>query len=219
MKLPWRRDRPPATRPAFAGAAVDAAAAQTCPSLGRVLEKILKRDKPEILDLGPFCGATAVYLADRGARVSVDGFDPPPPTPPPERGHDPPQKVPLVLDQPDERFHLVLAWEWFDFTPPDRLAELGAEVRRVLAEDGWVLLLARNKPSGSEAREGRPASFRVLADDRIQRQAHSGSPRARWVHPNRDIERALGGLSLQGIHLQRNQTREFLALKRPRRAP
>lgn len=216
MKLPWRRDSGPTARSGGYGQAAAAAAPQACPSLGRVLDKILKLDKPEILDLGPFCGATAVYLADRGARVSVSGFDPPPPTPAPERGQEPPPKVPLSIDQPDGRFQLVLAWEWFDFTPPDRLEDLGAELGRVLADDGWVLLLARNKSFGEEIRQGCPAPYRVLADDRVLRQAEQGAARPRWAHPNRDIERSLGRLSLQGIHLQRNQTREILALKRTR---
>jgi hypothetical protein len=33
------------------------------------------------------------------------------------------------------------------------------------------------------------------------------------VHPNREIERAIAGLAVQNIHLQRNQMREILASK------
>jgi hypothetical protein len=46
------------------------------------------------------------------------------------------------------------------------------------------------------------------------REEPNGAPALRrYVHPNREIERAIAGLSVQNIHLQRNQMREILALK------
>ena len=46
------------------------------------------------------------------------------------------------------------------------------------------------------------------------REPSGRKPERRWVHPTREIERALAPLSVQGIHLQRNQIREFSALKK-----
>jgi hypothetical protein len=184
-----------------------------------VLERILKLEKPEILDLGPLCGASAVYLASRGARVTVAEFKPPPPTPPrdPAVSSDKqPPKPPITLEQDAGRFDFVLVGEQLDFVPPDRISDFGAELRRVLAGGGYVLLFARNSEAkGDDPAAHRPGRFRIIADDRLLHEDSGGSNRKRWVHPTREIERALAPLSIQGIHLQRNQMREFLAQNKP----
>jgi len=177
---------------------------------------VLKHEQPRVLDLGPLCGESAVYLAGRGAKVSVEEFVAPPPAPPgnPERdGEEAPAPPPLRLDQEDGAFDLVLAWEHADFVEPERLREFGAELGRVLAEGGWALLFARNSPAGEDAAWKRPGRYRVIADDRVVRETGPSPESPRWVHPTRDIERALAPLAIQGLHLQRNQVREFLAQK------
>lgn len=195
---------------------LEADGAQACPSLKKVLDKVLRRDKPQILDIGTFCAATAVYLADRGARVSVDEFLPPAPTPPVDAYSDepPPVPKPLRIEQPDATFHLVLAWEAGDFIPRDRLAEFGAELNRVLAPGGWVLLFSLGGSTGSSAALERRPRYRVLDEDKLLRERTEVAALPRYVHPPRDFERALAPLLVQGIHLQRNQLREFLLLKR-----
>jgi hypothetical protein len=55
--------------------------------------------------------------------------------------------------------------------------------------------------------------FRIVADDRLVLEPTEGSPRRHWFHATRKLEGALAPLSIQGIHLQRNQMREFLAKK------
>jgi hypothetical protein len=204
-----------------------------CPSLFKALERCFKHDKPEILDLGPFCGSTAVHLADRGARVSVAEFEPPPPDPVDagaKPSDDAPLGPPLRIDQDDGRFHLVLLWEHADFTPPERLPELGAEIHRILAEEGLVLLFALSNLSnlsnlgGSSRRAGDDAMARTMGryklegEDKIVREPVAVQGRRRYTHPTREIERALAPLAVQGIHLQRNQMREFLALKKKKKA-
>lgn len=213
----WRREEEGRVQPPV-GPGTDAYAAveQSCPSMARVLKRILGGDgKPEILDLGPLCGPTVTYLAGRGARVSVEEFVPPPPMPP-SRTKVPQvavaERVPVAIAQPDEKFDLVLAWEHCDFTPPERLAEFGAELARVVAPGGWLLLFCRDSSAGKTSSD-RPARYRLLADDRLRREAGPGPDRARWAHANREVERALAPLSIQGIHLQRSRVREFLALK------
>lgn len=126
-----------------------------------------------------------------------------------------PEKSPLAIPQPDGQFHFVLAWEQADFTPPDRLAELGAELVRILAPGGYVLLFCRDNPTaGSRGVQEQPGRWRMVADDRlIHEPVPAASERPRWSHLNRDIERALAPLKVQGIHLQRSRMREVLALK------
>jgi len=215
MKLPWRR-APASTADRRPAAQASGESAQSCASLGRALERVLKGEQPRILDLGPLCGESAVYLAGRGARVSVEQFEAPPPAPPRDP-HQPPEEAPppprLRLDQPDGAFDLVLAWEHADFVPPERLCDFGAELRRVLAAGGYALLFARNSPAEDDPAWTRPGRYRVIADDRVVREEGAGAARTRWVHPTRDIERALAPLAIQGLHLQRNQVREFLAQK------
>jgi len=215
VKLPWRRaDGPKPRALGRPGVASDAPEVLRCPSLSRALDRVGKRDKPEILDLGPLCGATAVFLAQRGARVTVEDFEPPPPTPGVRPGEEAPSPPPIVIRQDDARFDLVLAWEHADFTPPDRIAELASELARVLAPEGVLLLFAANPRGAKSPRPDRPGRFRIVAADRLVREETGGAARPRWTHPNRDIERALAPLSILGVHLQRSQTREFLAAKR-----
>lgn len=195
--------------------AVAAADEQACPGLARALKRILAGgERPEVLDLGQFSRSAAVYLATRGARVFVESFEPPPPKPKRKRGEDDDDVVePVVIRHPDERFDLVLAWEHGDFVPPERLREFGGEIARVLAPGGWLLMYARDDPGSSTPAPEAPASYRLLADDRLVRETTPAAPRPRWAHANRTIERALTPLAVQSIHLQRNRIREFLVRK------
>jgi len=182
-----------------------------CASLARALTRVLREPKPEILNLGPLCGESVVYLAGRGARVTVEDFDLPSPLPPRQPGEAAIERTPVALEHPDGKFHLVLTWELTDFVPPDRLAEYGSELRRVTRDGGWVFLLSQAaQPS---PREEALSRYRLLADDLLVREVCDLSPRRRFVHPTREIERALAGFSIQGIHLQRNQMREIIAFK------
>jgi SAM-dependent methyltransferase len=187
----------------------------------RVIERVFRQEKPRVLDLGPFSGDTAIYLADRGARVSVTEFVPPLPTPAPEAGSsvEPAPPPALHIDEPDASFDLVLVWEWLDFTPPDRLGDFAAELRRILAGGGWLLLFALNDPSVKDPAMRKPGRYRLVEENRLLRTPFEEVARRRWTHPTREIERALEPLSIQGIHLQRSQMREFLALKKVTSTP
>ena len=192
-------------------AASTAASGQPCGALGRAIARVFREGRPEVLALGPLCGESVVYLAGRGARVHVDELEPPPPIPARKPGEPSEFIPPFRLEQPDRTFGLVLAWEAFDFVSPDRLADCGAEIARVMRIGGQLFLLAHQKPPSETAVIPR---YRLLADDLIVREEpEGGTLRRRYVHPNRDIERALAGLQVQGIQLQRNQMREIVAVK------
>jgi hypothetical protein len=211
VKLPWRRaDESLAESIARPTPESGSDAGQACPSLARVLTKVLKEPRPEILDIGPFCGATAVFLADRGARVSVGELELPLP-PSPAEGEPVP---PIRLDQPDARYHLVLAWEILDFLPQERLPEFGRELTRILARGGFALFIALADASRRAAAATRPPRYRVMAEDRVAWEPAHGAPLERYVHATREIERRLLPLTVHGIHLQRSQMREVL-LYRP----
>jgi hypothetical protein len=74
------------------------------------------------------------------------------------------------------------------------------------------MLLLFSMAKASEEPQAVP-SYRVFPDGSYSREEGKGAGRRRWAHANREIERALDGLAIQGIHLQRNQMREILALK------
>lgn len=197
---------------------------QSCPGMARALKRILsKGEQPEVLDLGQFSRSAAVYLAERGARVHVEDFEPPRATATQTTGKKKTVAAreaaadedaePVVIPQPDRKFDLVIAWEHGDFVPPERLREFANEVDRVLAPGGWLVMYAQDNPGPKEDRRERPACYRMTADDRMQRTASEAPPRRRWVHANRAIERALAPLSVQSIHLQRNRIREILVRK------
>lgn len=204
------RGAEPGTQPAAGSTATVAAAGQPCGGLGRAVARAFRQGKPEILALGPLCGESVVYLAGRGARVHVDEVDIPEPIPARQPGEAARGVAPVRIDLPNDLCDLVLAWEMFDFVPADRLQEFGAEIARVMRVGGQLLLFAHQKPPSEAAVMPR---YRLLADDMIVREEPAAPPRRRYVHANREIERALAGLSVQGIQLQRNQLREILASK------
>ena len=187
-----------------------AAAGQPCGGLGRAVARAFREGKPQILVLGPLCGESVVFLAGRGARVHVDEVELPEPIPKRQPGEPAPALRPVKLDHPSGSFDLLLAWEIMDFVPPDRLQEFGAEIVRLLRVGGQLVFFAHQKPPTDRAILPR---YRLLADDLIVREEPTAPPIPRYVHPNREIERAIAGLSVQNIHLQRNQMREFLASK------
>ena len=187
-----------------------AAAGQPCGGLGRAVARAFRDGKPEILVLGPLCGESVVFLAGRGARVHVDQVELPEPIPKRQPGEQAPALVPFKIDHPSGSFDLVLAWELLDFVPPDRLHEFGAEIVRVLRVGGQLVVFAHQKPPADRAILPR---YRVLADDMVVREEPATPPIPRYTHPNREIERSIAGLSVQNIHLQRNQMREILASK------
>jgi len=197
---------------------------QKCPGMARALQRILsEREQPEVLDLGQFSRSAAVYLANRGARVSVEDFVPPSPKRKKRRTTDgngekteTPRAEPVVIPHDDGKFDLVLAWEHWDFVPPERLAEFAAEVDRILAPGGWLVLYAKDSPGAEAGREEQVGGYSLTADDRMVRLPAAGPARPRWTHPNRAIEQALAPLSVQAIHLQPNRIREFLVRKSPK---
>ncbi len=183
---------------------------QPCGGLGRAIARAFRDGKPQVLVFGPLCGESVVFLAGRGARVHVDEIEVPEPIPRRQPGDPAPVIKPFKIDFPAGSFDLVLAWEIFDFVPPERLQEFGAELVRVLRVGGQLIAFAHQKPPSDHMVIPR---YRLLADDMIVREEPQANPRRRYVHPNREFERAIAGLSVQNIHLQRNQMREFLALK------
>ena len=199
-----------AVRSGTSSAAPVAAAGQPCGGLGRALARAFREGKPQILVLGPLCGESVVFLAGRGARVHVDQVDIPEPIPKKQPGEPPPAITPFKIGHPSGAFDLILAWEMLDFVPPDRLHEFGAEIVRLIRGGGQIVLFAHQKPPSDRAVLPR---YRVLADDMVVREEPAAPAIPRYTHPNREIERAIAGLSVQNIHLQRNQMREILALK------
>ena len=221
MRFPWSRDQTapgPVARPAPSEAGE---ATLRCPGLGKILDKLRRVERPEVLDLGPFCGDTAVYLAGHGLRVSVEELVPPregvPAASRAAKDGKKPEQTPrspaLRIEQPDAKFHAVLVWEACDFIPAPRLPELGSELCRVLAEQGWVYLLSVGNTEDPRV-PSRPPRYRMIDTERVERIVVDGAGLKRYVHNPRDIERALAGLAVQGIQLQRNQLREFVLQKR-----
>ncbi|MBD3869241.1 MAG: class I SAM-dependent methyltransferase [Acidobacteria bacterium] len=191
-----------------------------CKGLYQVLEKVFLEPKPEVLNMGPLCGDTVAYLGGKGSRVHLGEFTPPRPMPARVSGKPSPTPAPVSLTYDDQSFDLVLAWDLVDFVPPECLPAFGAELCRILNPGGRLFLFsqanqARTSP-GPAKKEiyDSPGRFRILDPSHVRIEKEDGGARSRrWIHPNRDIERALKGLSVQGIHLLRNQLREFTAIR------
>jgi hypothetical protein len=171
--------------------------------LEKALHFVMRRERPEVLDLGPMCGATVVFLAGLGAKVTVTEFE----SPGAERSA---AEGPLEIEQPSGRYDLVLAWEHVDFMPQGRLTEFASELRRVLKADGWLFLLSRARNGGPR---GHRARFRLLSRSGVAREPLEEAPRSRFEHSSRALERALAGFLIEGIHLRPGQFREVVATR------
>lgn len=220
MPFKWTRpggpqtslDPPPGLNP-------EAVEGFVCKGLKKALERVFRLQRPEILNLGPLCGDSVIFLAGKGARVHVDEFVPPPPAPPRVQGKPAPPAPPVQLVHPENAFHMVLAWDLVDFTPPGSLPTVGPELARILKPGGWLFLLSQANRAGAALAGGgqeqysKPGLYRILNDSQVipGTVARQGRMR-RWIHPNRDLERALAPLRIQGTHLLRNQLREYTAL-------
>ena len=123
-----------------------------------------------------------------------------------------PEGLRIYVDHPDGEFDLILAWEWWDFVPKERAAEFGVELRRLLKDGGRLLLFSLNdsQPKGVASPLHR---YRVVDEEQVFRTIVADSSRPRWFYPTREIERLLAPMSIQALHLHRNQMREFLANK------
>ena len=194
---------------------------QPCPSLGKVLERLFRDDRrPRILQLGPFSGRSAVHLAERGARVTVDEIDvstlrPDASDPEAAKTFEPS----LRLDHDDASFDLILLWDALDFVPKAGLPACGPEMARLLDDEGWMLMLAGGDVGTEEPPPAAPDQFEILGPETISRRPVPGAaPQPRYQHPTRRLEKAMAPLIVDGVHLRRSQIREFL-LKKPARSP
>lgn len=215
----WFRRNRPSPEPGTVGASPTGAVTESpdavrSPGLAKVLDRVFRGERVRVLDLGPTFGTSIIELAGRGAAVAVDDFAPPPVPPAPGAADESDPPPPWSLDHPDASFDLVLLWERLDYVPPQRLREFGQEIRRVLKVGGWLLSLTSSR---KEPERSSPARIRILDDGHVLREPSDEPERPRWAHPNREIERAFDGLSIQGVHLQRDGTREIVACKGPRR--
>ena len=214
----FRRRQPgPADDPVATSGSVTSNAAGTVevdalrsPGLRKSIDRTFRGDKARIIDLGPLCGSSVVDLASRGARVCVEEFVPPRPLTAIADADDAPDPPAIRFDHDDASFDLVLLWERLDFVPPDRLREFCQEIRRILKVGGWVLALTSSR---KEPRRAAAARIRIVDDEHIARDSSGEPERPRWAHPNRELERALDGVSIQGIHLHRDGLREVTGLK------
>ena len=204
-------------KPRMTASAAPPPTRQSCPSLKRVLESVFRaHERPAVLDLGPLCGDSLVWLAEKGAKVTSGELDDDWWLLPDEEELDPKQpEIPAA----DVAFDLVLAWENVDFMPAERLPRFGAELDRVLRPGGWALFFAgpTGRLVGSEAStplSPAPRAFRIVGDGDLEPGIWRRDLLCeRRRHANRDVEQAIAPLKVSGIHLQRSQVREFLVQK------
>jgi len=193
-----------------AEAALSTAAASepyVCPTLEKAVERSTKHGRPAVLTLGGADGPTITFLAEFGAKLTIEEFEPPPVRDPDDEA---PAK-PFKFDFPSRGYDLILLWEWADFFPKEALPELGLELARISRPGATLLLLSR---SSFDGKFDRPMRYKIHDERTVSRKPLPGASRPRFVHPTRTLELALKRFSISGIHLQRDQTREILAVRK-----
>jgi hypothetical protein len=172
------------------------------PRVGAALRCLGPRDRAR-LPRGPSRGAHARTAVRRERRLPRRSRRQGPrgrvrataPLAPRKQGEPAPFVPPFRLEQPDRAFGLVLAWEALDFVSPERLAECGAELARVLRIGGQLLC------SRTRSRRRRPPSSRATGcSPTISSCARSRRPPAPQVRPREPGPRARAGRSFGAEH-------------------
>ncbi len=215
VRLPWRSGSSDPDEAPSITTDVSEVRGHNCPTLKKALDGLAKVEHPRILDLGPMCGDTIVFLAAYGGgHVSVEDIELPEPCS--EEGAESASTEapePFRLGHADESFDLVLAWEHLDHVSPDRVEEFAAELRRILRPGGQLLVFSSNRSVSDDDATDRICRYRIVAEDRISREPTTDPEVRRWHYTNRRMEQLLEPLTLRSLHLQRTQMREYLAVK------
>ncbi len=157
----------------------------------QTIEERASGTKPaRVFLVGAPTGSVLEVFSGRGARVTVDGEEPP--------------KIPLT--QPDAAFDIVLGLDVIDFVDDGELSGLASEWARVLAPGGRVYLLSRSERSPiarrlrAEARE----DGGIVLEPLPRATAHAVR------RPNRELYALFPPLVVDQFVLRRDGMREIL---------
>jgi hypothetical protein len=175
-----------------------------------------------LLDLGPVAQATVTFFTDRGFRVSTEDL---------VRGWtewlaereaerqsngsaESPDPASLAsnflaasLHYEPESFQGILAWDVFDFLPPEILDPLTARLHSLLATGGVLLAVFH------DTAEIEPVHYRVRDNESVDLTPARKSPKVSHVFQNREILALFSGFRSSRTYVGRDHLREALFLK------
>ncbi|HVB33972.1 MAG TPA: class I SAM-dependent methyltransferase [Patescibacteria group bacterium] len=175
-----------------------------------------------LLDLGPVAQSTVTFFTDRGFRVSTEDL---------VRGwtewlaeseaerkrsgaSEPPDPSPLAtgflaasIRFAPETFHGVLAWDAFDFLPPEMLDILASRLHELLVPGGVLLAVFH------DAADIEPVHYRVRDNETVEMLPAMRAEKISRVFQNREILSLFSAFRSSRTYVGRDHLREALFLK------
>jgi len=195
-----------------------AAAVGEHPSLAleEMTGRLARRERPDILDVGPLCDQNIQHFLSQGCRVFIEAAEDlrrfPQRFPPRDEEQtaaegEPPPPPRIVLSYPDRHFDAVLLWDVMDYLPEEIAGPVGQEVRRI-SRDGALAYLF------SDSRKGAPPEpllrFRIQEGRSVAAEPMAGPLLARCHREIRDLLRLFPSFEVVRSTLLRSQLREVL---------
>ncbi len=170
------------------------------PAVWRNLERY---PEPRVLDLGTASGNNVNFFLRYSAGLSVAdlrgqllGA----------RGAGSSLQQALRLEGVHGPFHVVLAWDLFDYLSTEQLAALGARLGELVRADGIVLCFLSYRAHIP----GEPRLYRILDRDHLQVDANDATERPSPRIKEPQLRRAFPGFEVEGSYLLRNGLQEYL---------
>ena len=124
--------------------------------------------------------------------------------------------LPTSFGYGDGSFDAIVGWDLFNYYDSETARRLGPEVVRLLRPGG--LVFATFHARREEGPDG-PGRHKIVDESHLQIEPHAGTPRARHLYQNRDIEKTFAGLKIVELYFLRHGVREMLLEKRSAGAP
>ncbi len=209
--MAWLRRAGAATPPeADAPPALPPDVEHIAPGLKQAIER-LPRPGASVLDLGPALAANITFFRRLQARVRVLDFES---TLRESSLWEQPKKLPLwekelvaalALD-PDERFGLILAWDFPNYLGRERWPVVARLLVARLAPGGMVHQLARS----GHVMPAQPGHFRITAAETIREEVRSPDNLEPPRFSHGEVERLNPGLAAARSFLDKHGIQEFL---------
>lgn len=177
------------------------------PAFKRIVERLARSERADVLDLGVLSGDAVTTLAATGARVHVHDLV----TPLRERlGQGPPDAKALMADLRilPESLDVVLAWELLDFLPMTEAQRAVLRLGRWLKPKGLLLAVFHAVSAGGIHR------FRVDGECTVRMEEVAPLPEPCPARTNNEALSLFSGFTLLHSALMRTQVREVLGQRR-----
>ena len=185
-------------------------------NLKRLLQILVARPKPHLLDLGRLNSHNIDWLVHRGFRVSVDDritpLTAPAMSPLDNRKEEKKTSSPPSLEIREyavTSFDGILCWDLFDYIVMKQAQELLSGLEAILKPKALLLAFFNFNRSAPLS----PTRYRIHQEDQLEFEPLTQSSIPRRVYENREIQDLFSQFKLLNSCFLKNQMREVLVQK------